>query len=55
MQAALEHEKKLTTPVGLVGSALGLPAVTVDVNATGWSATGGSGETESEVVVESVN
>jgi hypothetical protein len=55
VQVPLEQEKKLTTPVGLVGSALGLPAVTVDVNATGWSATGGLGETESEVVVESVN
>ena len=55
VQAALEQEKKLTTPVGLVGSALGLPAVTVVVNATGWPATGGLGETESEVVVESVN
>lgn len=55
VQAALEQEKKLTTPVGLVGSALGLPAVTVVANATGWPATGGLGETESEVVVESVN
>jgi hypothetical protein len=55
VQAAPEHEKKLTTPLGLVGSALGLPAVTVVVNATGWPATGGLGETESEVVVESVN
>ena len=55
VQAAPEQEKKLTTPVGLVGSALGLPAVTVVVNATGWPATGGLGETESEVVVESVN